>query len=98
MSSQVPLPTNGQAPAVPVEVAEIDLIPDEPIPEKKYGPYLVSDRRPIFQYSVVRNLFLQSLPEYLVDQNEFNAHYVCFPQKILISTKIRLIYKYFWIV
>ncbi|KAK6507229.1 hypothetical protein TWF481_005679 [Arthrobotrys musiformis] len=47
----------------------------EPIPPKTYGPYLVSDRRPVFQYSVVRNLFIQSLPEYLVDQKEFNAHY-----------------------
>ncbi|KAK6514286.1 hypothetical protein TWF506_008683 [Arthrobotrys conoides] len=75
MSTPVQIPSDEPLPAIPVEVTDSEPIPDQPIPEKKYGPYLVSDRRPIFQYSVVRNLFIQSLPEYLVDQNEFNAHY-----------------------
>ncbi|KAK6339274.1 hypothetical protein TWF718_008695 [Orbilia javanica] len=74
MSTQIPVPPPAEA--ATAATAKVEFIPDDhPILEKKYGPYLVSDRRPIFQYSVVRNLFLQSLPEYLVDQNEFNAHY-----------------------
>ncbi|KAK6332553.1 hypothetical protein TWF730_004213 [Orbilia blumenaviensis] len=49
---------------------------EPPRPAKKpVMPYLVSDRRPMFEYSVVRSLFLQSLPEYLVDQREFNKNY-----------------------
>ncbi|EPS44678.1 hypothetical protein H072_1314 [Dactylellina haptotyla CBS 200.50] len=37
--------------------------------------YMVSGRAPMFDYSVVRSLFVQSLPEYLIDQQEFNDHY-----------------------
>ncbi|KAK6513395.1 hypothetical protein TWF281_005022 [Arthrobotrys megalospora] len=48
---------------------------EPPRPPKPVMPYLVSDRRPVFEYSVVRSLFLQSLPEYLVDQREFNLNY-----------------------
>ncbi|KAK6526318.1 hypothetical protein TWF694_004917 [Orbilia ellipsospora] len=37
--------------------------------------YMVSHRPPMFEYSVVRSLFVQSMPEYLIDQQEFNDHY-----------------------
>ncbi|KAJ6257915.1 hypothetical protein Dda_7705 [Drechslerella dactyloides] len=37
--------------------------------------YLVSGRDEIFDYSVERGLFAQSLPEYLIDHDEFNNRY-----------------------
>ncbi|KAF3929420.1 hypothetical protein AA313_de0200158 [Arthrobotrys entomopaga] len=37
--------------------------------------YMVSHRPSMFEYSVVRSLFVQSMPEYLIDQQEFNDHY-----------------------
>ncbi|KAK6329756.1 hypothetical protein TWF696_003620 [Orbilia brochopaga] len=37
--------------------------------------YLASGREGIFEYSVERGLFAQSLPEYLIDDREFNSRY-----------------------
>ncbi|KAF3915085.1 hypothetical protein ABW21_db0208435 [Orbilia brochopaga] len=37
--------------------------------------YLVSGRESLFEYSVVRGLFAQSLPEYLIHDGDFNKRY-----------------------
>ncbi|KAF3933127.1 hypothetical protein ABW19_dt0202360 [Dactylella cylindrospora] len=37
--------------------------------------YMIPEREPIFNYSVVRDIFAQSLPEYLIDEHEFNENY-----------------------
>ncbi|KAF3931941.1 hypothetical protein ABW20_dc0101293 [Dactylellina cionopaga] len=63
---------SSETPGVPKDAPDVQPQASSDIPVMEY---MVSGREPIFDYSVVRGLFVQSLPEYLIDQKEFNDNY-----------------------